>query len=420
MEKDSIRPIIIGICGGSLTGKSELANNIAELIFPDYKVCIIHMSDYYKILKEEEFKNKETYNFDKPSAIDFDLLNSDLDSLINNIPIKLPRYNMVTYQRVYEENEINNCNVIILEGIFSFYSEKILNLMDLKIFIDVEKDIQLSRIIFKDIFEKNRELKSIIEKYHNYIKPGYNEYILPKRKISDIILQKVDKTSINIISEYLKMQMHKILKEKDVFSFDNEIIDQKFNYYNGKIIIENEKGYINFIKQLFLDFLNNKLVSGFIPYIKIRLVSTLSSLLIKYLKNNDREFTIKRVDKLLFDTDIKDNDDYDDLKSKKYIFYFKTSILSLDDIKIPKKILSENKSCTLVILTIFIAPKCADLILSKEINSTVIVSIYFSDFFIKYENIIKNNETIFNDKDFKQLIIDKFKMDFNFDKERDN
>ena len=178
-----------------------------------------------------------------------------------------------------------------------------------------------------------------------------------------------------------------------------------------------EKRFLDFIKQVFLDFLNMKLESGFIPYIKTKLVSMLSSPLIKYLKNNDREFTIKRVDKLLFDSDDMDNLE---LKDTKYIFFFKTSILSLDDIKIPKKILNDNKSCTLVILTIFIAPKCADLILSKEINSTVITTIYFSDFFIKYENIIKNNETIFNDKDFKQLIVEKFKMDFNYDKQLPN
>ena len=133
---------------------------------------------------------------------------------------------MVKYQREYEKEERKECQVIILEGIFSFYLDKIMNLMDLKIFIDVDKDIQLSRIIYKDLFDKNRELHSIIEKYHRYIKPGYNEYILPKIKLADIILHKVDETSIYIVSEYTRMQLHKILKEKDVFSFINEIIDQ--------------------------------------------------------------------------------------------------------------------------------------------------------------------------------------------------
>ena len=413
MEKENIRPIIIGICGGPLTGKWELAINIAESIFSDYKVCIIHMSDYYKILTEEEFKRKETYNFDRPQAIDFDLLMSDLYSLINNKPVKLPKYDMVTYQRSYEKDEIKECQVIILEGIFSFYFEKILNLMDLKIFIDVDKDIQLSRIIYQDLFVKNRELHSIIEKYHKFIKPCYKEYILPKIKLADIILQKIDKTAITIVSEYLRMQLHKILEEKDVFSFINEIIDQKYSYYNGKIIVENEKSFVNFIKQVFLDFLHQKIELGYIPFIRNKMISKLSSLLLKYLSNNEGEFTIKRVDSLLFDDDKIDNID---LKTKKYIFFYKTAILSDDDIKIPLKILSDNKSCTLVIFTIFIAPKYADLILRKEINSTVIISIYFSDFLIKYENIIKSNETIFCDKEFKKMMITKIKKDYNYEK----
>ena len=413
MEKDKVRPIIIGICGGPLTGKTELAKKISESVFPDYKVCIIHMSDYYKILTEEESKNIENYNFDKPNAIDFELLITNIEKLINNKPVQVPKYDMVKYQREYEKEEIKECQVIILEGIFSFYSDKILNLMDLKIFIDVDKDIQLSRIIYKDLFDKNRELHSIIEKYHRYIKPGYNEYILPKIKLADIILHKVDETSIYIVSEYIRMQLHKILKEKDVFSFINEIIDQKYNYYNGKIILETEKSFIDFIKQVFLDFLNSKLVLGFIPYIRNKMVSKLSSLLMRYLKNNDGEMTVKRVDSLIMDNDNLENIDY---KTKKYIFYYKTSILSDDDIKIPKKILAENKACTLVIFTIFLAPKYADLILCKEINSTVITSIYFSDFFIKYENIIKSNETIFSDAEFKKIIIEKFKNDFNYER----
>ena len=417
MEKENIRPIIIGICGGPLTGKYELAEKIAESIKKEYKYCIIHMSDYYKILNEEEYKKKETLNFDIPKAIDFDFLISNLDLLINHKPVQLPKYDMVTYQRTCGEKEIKECHVIILEGIFSFYFEKILNLMDLKIFIDVDKDIQLSKIIFNDMFVKNRELHSIIEKYHKNIKPCYNEYILPKRKYADIILQKVDKAAINIVGEYLRMQLKKIFIEKDVFSFSSEIVDQKYNYYNGKIIVENEKIFVDFIKQVFIDFLNFNLEVGFIPYIRNKMVSKLSSLLIRYLENNEREFTIKRVDALLFDDDNIINIDF---KTKKYIFFYKTSILSDDDIKIPKKILSDNKSIILVIFTIFIAPKYADLILSKEINSTVITTIYFSDFLIKYENVIKSNETIFNDKEFKKLVVNKIKDDYNYEKSEDN
>ena len=417
MEKDNIRPIIIGICGGPLTGKTELAKRIQDSILPEYKACIIHMSDYYKILSEEEFKTKEAYNFDRPQAIDFDLLISNLDLLINHRPVQLPKYDMITYQRTYGEKGINDCEVIILEGNFSFQNDKIFNLMDLKIFIDVDKDIQLSRIIYNDLFIKNRELHSIIEKYHKFIKPGYNEFILPKRKFADIILQKVDKTAIDIVGGYLRMQLHKIFQENDVFSFINEIVDQKYSYYDGKIIVENEKIFVDFIKQVFIDFVNLRIEIGYIPHIRNKMISKLSFLLMRYLQNNEGELTIKRVDTLLFDNDNIENIDF---KTKKYIFFYKTSILSDDDIKIPKQILTQNKSCTLVIFTIFIAPKYADLILSKEINSTVITTIYFSDFFIKYESIIKNNETVFNDKEFKKLMVEKIKNDYNYERNEEN
>ena len=411
MEKEHVRPIIIGISGGCFTGKKELAEKISERIYGDYKVCIIHISDYYKILTKEESKNIQNYNFDKPSAIDSELLYSNLELLMNNKPVRLPKYDMVKYERIYEPEEKKEYQVIILEGIFSFCFNKILNLMDLKIFIDVDKDIQLSNIVYNDLFFKHRELHSIIEKYHRFIKHGYNEYIFPGIKFADIILQKVDDTSITIVSEFLRMQSHKILKENDVFSFINEIIDQKYDYYNGKIILETDKIFVEFIKQVFLDFLNSKLEIGFIPYIRKKFVSKLSSLLIKYLSNNEKEFIIDRVDKLVFDDDeISENE----FKNNKYIFFYKTSILDDKDIEIPKKILAENKSCTLVIFTIFLAPKYADLILSKEINSTVITTIYFSDFFIKYENIIKSNESIFSDKEFKSLMLEKMKLDFNY------
>ena len=417
MEKDNIRPIIIGICGGPLTGKTELAKRIQDSILPEYKACIIHMSDYYKILSEEEFKTKEAYNFDRPQAIDFELLISNLDLLINHRPVQLPKYDMITYQRTYSEKGINDCEVIILEGNFSFQNDKIFNLMDLKIFIDVDKDIQLSRIIYKDLFIKNRKLHTIIEKYHKFIKPGYNEFILPKRKFADIILQKVDKTAIDIVGGYLRMQLHKIFQENDVFSFINEIVDQKYSYYDGKIIVENEKIFVDFIKQVFIDFVNLKIEIGYIPHIRNKMISKLSFLLMRYLQNNEGELTIKRVDTLLFDNDNIENIDF---KTKKYIFFYKTSILSDDDIKIPKQILAQNKSCTLVIFTIFIAPKYADLILSKEINSTVITTIYFSDFLIKYESIIKNNETVFNDKEFKKLMVEKIKNDYNYERNEEN
>ena len=416
MEANNIRPFLIGICGGPLSGKSFLMEEIANSIGSEYTVCKISLVNYYKNLSKEEYQRKENYNYDKPNAINFELLYSDLDKLINKKPAKLPVYDVITCIRQDNQIEVKHCDVIILEGIFSFYEEKIRNLIDLKIFIDIDKDIQLSRLICRDIFDKNRELIDVIKKYHKFIKPCYKEYILPTMKYADIILQKVDKntSAIKIVGEYLKMQLNKMIKKEnyDLFSFMYEIIDPKYQYYDGKILVENERIFVSFIKEVFQDFIINKLDKELIPYIKEKMVNMLTSLLIRDSKKKNGDFTFP--DLLLSNKD--DITKYN-FKNYKNIFYYTKAILSENDIEKPKNILSKNKDCNLFIFSIFLAPKYADLLVSKEINATLFTTIYFSDFFIKFEEIIKNNDTLFNDKDLKKSLYEKIKNDFDYDKE---
>ena len=421
MEADNIRPFLIGICGGQLSRKYFLLENIANSIGPKYKICKISIVNYYKNLSEEDYKKKESYNFDKPEAIDFDLLYSDLESLLNKKPTKLPKYDRNTCIRMDKQEEVNLSHVIIVEGIFAFYDERIRNLMDLKIFIDVDKDIQLSRIINRDVFERGRDLMPIIEKYHKYIKPCYIKYILPTRKFADIILQKVcEKTSaIEIVSEYLRMQLNKMLKneQNELFSFVNEIIDPKYQYYDGRILVENEIIFVGFIKEVFQDFIISKLDIELIPHIREKMINMLTSLFIRDLKKKDK-YTFPEIHLVLFDGD--NLKKYKNFKGYQNIIYFKTAILSDTDIEVPKYILSKNKDCNLLVFTIFLAPKYADLLLNKEINNTLFSTIYFSDFFIKFNNINKNEDGHFNDKKFKELFSAKVKNDFDYENEEDD
>ena len=420
MEVNNIRPFLVGICGGPLSDKSFLMEEISNSIGTHYIVCKISLVNYYKNLSKEDYQKKEKYNYDKPDAIDFELLYSDLDKLLNKKPVKLPVYDVITCIRHDNQIEINHCDVIILEGIFSFYNEKIRNLIDLKIFIDVDKDIQLSKIIYRDIFDKNRILKDVIKKYHKFIKPSYNEYILPTMKYADIIIQKVNKhtSAIKIVSEYLRMKLSKMMKNEkyDLFSFMYEIIDPKYQYYDGKILVENDRIFVSFIKEVFTDFILGKLDEQLIPYIREKMVNMLTSLLIRDSKKKKGNFDFPEIHLLLFDED--DITKYD-FKNYKNIYYYTLSILSENDIEKPKQILSKNKDCNLFIFSIFLAPKYADLLVNKEINSTLFTTIYFSDFFIKFEEIIRNNDPLLNDKEFKKLFSEKIKNDFDYDKEKD-
>jgi uridine kinase len=421
MEQSNIRPFLIGICGGSLCGKNYLLEKIAKSIDSEFKICKISMVNYYKNLSNEDYKRKDDYNFDKPDAIDFNLLFSHLNSLLNKKPTKLPKYDISTCIRQDDQEEVNQCHVIMLEGIFAFYEERIRNLMDLKIFIDVDKDIQLSRIIYKDIFENGRELENIIRKYHKYVKPSYTKYILPTRKYADIILQKPGEKNCagEIVSEYLRMQLSKMVnnQECELFSFINEIIDPKYQYFDGKILVESEKIFVPFIKEVFQDFIVGKLDADLIPYIREKMVNMLFSLLIRDIKKKMGEFS--NPEDLLLLSDEDNLEKYNDFKSYKNIYYFKTVILSESDIEGPQFILTKNKDCNLVIFSIILAPKYADLLLSKEITNTLFSTIYFSDFFIKFEKIIKGNEDVFNDKEFKKLFFEKVKSEINYASEED-
>ena len=240
-------------------------------------------------------------------------------------------------------------------------------------------------------------------------------------KYADIILQKVDKEAsvIQIISEYLRMKLNKMAKNEtnELFSFMYEIVDPKYQYYYGKILVENEREFVSFIKEVFQDFIINKLDQDLIPYIREKMINMLSSLLIRDLKKKEGDFYIPEVDLLLFDDDNIKNYNF---KAYKNIFYFKESILADEDIEKPKFILSQNKDCNLYIFSIFLAPKYAELLLNKEISTTLFSTIYFSDFFIKFDDIIKYNEDLFNEKEFKKLFIEKMKNDFDWEKEEDN
>ena len=411
MEQSNIRPFLIGICGGSLCGKNYLLEKIAKSIASEFKICKISIVNYYKNLSKEDYKRKDDYNFDKPDAIDFNLLFTHLNLLLNKKPTKLPKYDISTCIRQDDQEEVNQCHVIMLEGIFAFYDERIRNLMDLKIFIDVDKDIQLSRIIYKDIFENGRELENIIRKYHKYV----------KRKYADIILQKPGENNCagEIVSEYLRMQLGKMVnnQECELFSFINEIIDPKYQYFDGKILVESEKIFVSFIKEVFQDFIVGKLDADLIPYIREKMVNMLLSLVIRDIKKKMGEFSSP--DDLLLLSDEDDLEKYNDFKSYKNIYYFKTAILSENDIEGPQYILSKNKDCNLVIFSIILAPKYADLLLSKEITNTLFSTVYFSDFFIKFGKIIKGNEDVFNDKEFKKLFFEKVKNEINYANEDD-
>jgi uridine kinase len=404
-EDVKVRPFLIGVVDGGLTNEiiKQLEKNLEG-----YPICTISITNYYKDLSED--------NNIKPEIIDFDLLLSDLAKMRNKEPCEVPIYDFKNKKRSEQKKKVESCQIIILEGLFCFYDPKICNLMDLKIFIDTDNDIRLARTISKGIAEGKTSLIDIIQKFHKTIKPAYNNFISPTKKKADIILPNAigHETAVKIITNYLKLLFDKVSNNKDgsIFSFLNEIVDPKYIFFQDKIIVKNEKPIIDFLKDVFEDFIANNQDEEFIEVIRKKLLDMILSLLVDYFRKNTKySENLPVLEKLIFDSDDISNINFENCN---IVFFFKTAILNENDIKVPQYILSKNKDCQIIISSIFLAPKFAHYLTNDQMNSIIFATLYFNEFFVKYDNIIKKDETVFNEKELEKTFKKIAKENFNY------
>ncbi len=181
------RPILIGITGGTGSGKSTVAMEIFGSL-PEKNIVIIEQDSYYKdqshLLLEERVKT----NYDHPFAFDNNLLIEHLTALMNGQPIEKPIYDFEEHTRRKETIAVFPKDIIILEGILILDDERIRNLLDIKIFVDTDSDVRIIRRITRDIKERGRTLDSVIEQYMTTVRPAHMQFIEPSKRYADIII----------------------------------------------------------------------------------------------------------------------------------------------------------------------------------------------------------------------------------------
>lgn len=181
------RPIIIGVAGGSGSGKTTVSHAILEA-FPNHSLSMIQHDSYYKNRDHLTPEEREKINFDHPSAFDTDLLIEQLEQLMNWEAVDIPVYDFAHHTRAKETVHQEPKEVIILEGILVLDDPRLRDLMDIKVFVDTDDDIRIIRRIKRDMEERGRTLDSIIEQYTKSVKPMYHQFVEPTKRYADIII----------------------------------------------------------------------------------------------------------------------------------------------------------------------------------------------------------------------------------------
>ncbi len=179
--------LIIGIAGGTGSGKTTVVNKILNTLPPD-TVAVIPQDSYYKSQWDVPEEDRKKTNFDHPDAFEWPLLSHHIEELRSGRSIEQPTYSYLTCTRQEETVHVEPHRVIIVEGIMALYDKKLRDLMDLKIFVDAEPDERLLRVIERDIAERGHPLEMLIHKYRHVLKPMHDEFIEPTKQYADIII----------------------------------------------------------------------------------------------------------------------------------------------------------------------------------------------------------------------------------------
>ena len=181
------KPIIIGVSGGSGSGKTSVSRAIFNN-FPNHSIMMLEHDSYYKDQSHLSFEERLKTNYDHPFAFDTDLLIEHLEKLLNYETIEKPVYDYVAHTRSTETAIQEPKEVIILEGILILEDKRLRDLMDIKIYVDTDDDIRIIRRIKRDMIERGRTLDSIIDQYLSVVKPMYHQFIEPTKRYADVIV----------------------------------------------------------------------------------------------------------------------------------------------------------------------------------------------------------------------------------------
>jgi uridine kinase len=189
--------LIVGIAGGTGSGKTTVVRKVIEAL-PEKEVIIIPQDSYYRDNSHIAPVERQNINFDHPDAIEFGLLIEHLRQLRKGRSVEMPVYSYLTCLRSAETVTVNPARVVLVEGILILADKGLRNMLDIKVFVDADADDRLGRVIQRDTEERGRDVRKVLERYHDTVKPSHLQFIEPSKRYADIIIPRGGENQVGI------------------------------------------------------------------------------------------------------------------------------------------------------------------------------------------------------------------------------
>jgi len=202
--------LVIGIAGGTGSGKTTVVEKIAQS-FTASEVAILSHDSYYFDNSHMTLEERRAKNYDRPDAIEFELMVEHVQALKDGKAIEQPTYSFITCTRQEEIVCVEPRHVLIIEGILCLANERLRDQMDVKVFVDCDSDVRLSRVIMRDIMERGRNVEQVLDRYEKTVRPSHLQFIEPTKRYADIIVPQggMNRKAIEILTHYIKQILKK-------------------------------------------------------------------------------------------------------------------------------------------------------------------------------------------------------------------